>query len=86
MRWQEARATDLLPVPYFHVVFTIPSCLHEIFLANPRVAYNLLFTTAAETVKEVAANPKNLGAEIGMTAVLHTWTPSCSKTQPRRNA
>ena len=74
VRWQEARANDLLPVPYFHVVFTIPSCLHEIFLANPRVAYNLLFTTAAETVKEVAANPKNLGAEIGMTAVLHTWT------------
>ena len=74
VRWQEARANDLLPVPYFHVVFTIPSCLHEIFLANPRVAYNLLFTTAAETMKEVAANPKNLGAEIGMTAVLHTWT------------
>ena len=74
VRWQEARANDLLPVPYFHVVFTIPSCLHEIFLANSRVAYNLLFTTAAETMKEVAANPKNLGAEIGMTAVLHTWT------------
>jgi len=74
VRWQEARANDLLPVPYFHVVFTIPSCLHEIFLANSRVAYSLLFTTAAETMKEVAANPKNLGAQIGMTAVLHTWT------------
>lgn len=76
VRWQEARARDLLPVPYFHVVFTIPSCLHEIFLANPQVAYNLLFTTAAATMKEVAANPKNLGAQIGMTAVLHTWTQS----------
>jgi len=72
--WLVARQAELLPVPYFHVVFTIPSCLHEIFLANPRVAYNLLFTTAAETMQEVAANPKNLGAEIGMTAVLHTWT------------
>ena len=76
VRWQEARANDLLPVPYFHVVFTIPSCLHEIFLAYPRVAYNLLFAAAAQTLKEVAANPKNLGAQIGMTAVLHTWTQS----------
>lgn len=74
VRWQEARADDLLPVPYFHLVFTIPSCLHEIFLAHPKVAYNLLFTAAADTVKEVAANPKNLGALVGMTAVLHTWT------------
>ncbi len=74
VRWQEARAEDLLPVPYFHLVFTIPSSLHEIFLAHPRVAYGLLFQAVAETLKEVAANPKNLGAEIGMTAVLHTWT------------
>ena len=76
VRWQEARADDLLPVPYFHLVFTIPSCLREIFLACPKVAYNLLFAAAAETVKEVAANSKNLGAQIGMTAVLHTWTQS----------
>jgi len=76
VRWQEARADDLLPVPYFHLVFTIPSCLHEIFLANPRVAYNLLFHAVAGTVKEVAANSKNLGAQTGMTAVLHTWTQS----------
>ncbi len=74
VRWQEARAEDLLPVPYFHLVFTIPSSLHDIFLANSRVAYGLLFTAVADTVKEVAANPENLGAEIGMTAVLHTWT------------
>ena len=74
VRWQEARAEDLLPVPYFHLVFTIPSSLHEIFIAHRRVAYGLLFGAVAETLKEVAANPKNLGAEIGMTTVLHTWT------------
>ena len=74
VRWQEARAEDLLPVPYFHLVFTVPDSLHEIFLGHPRVAYDLLFVAVAETVAEVAANPKNLGAEIGMTAVLHSWT------------
>ena len=74
MRWQEARAVDLLPVPYFHLVFTIPDTLHDIFLAHPRVAYGLLFAAAAQTVKEAAANPANLGAKVGLTAVLHTWT------------
>jgi hypothetical protein len=74
VRWQEARAQDLLPVPYFHLVFTVPNSLHEIFLGDPRVTYDLLFVAVAETVMEVAANPKNLGAAIGMTAVLHTWT------------
>lgn len=74
VRWQEARAADLLPVPYFHLVFTISDVLHDVFLAYPRVAYGLVFGAVAETVREVAANPKNLGAEIGMTAVLHTWT------------
>lgn len=74
VRWQEARAADLLPVPYFHLVFTIPDHLHDVFLACPRVTYGLLFTAVAATVKEVAARPKNLGAEIGLTAVLHTWT------------
>ena len=74
VRWQEARAEDLLPVPYFHLVFTVPDSLHDIFLEHPSVAYDLLFVAVAETVTEVAENPKNLGAEIGMTAVLHTWT------------
>lgn len=74
VRWQEARAADLLPVPYFHVVFTLPDVLHAVFLAHQRVAYGLLFGAVAETLKEVAARPKNLGAEIGLTAVLHTWT------------
>ena len=74
VRWQEARAADLLPVPYFHLVFTIPDALHEVFLAYPRLAYGLLFDAVEKTVREVAANPNNLGAQIGMTAVLHTWT------------
>jgi hypothetical protein len=74
VRWQEARAADLLPVPYFHLVFTVPDRLHDIFLAHPRVAYGLLFDTVDVTLREVAANPNNLGARIGMTAVLHTWT------------
>jgi hypothetical protein len=74
VRWQEARAVDLLPVPYFHLVFTVPDALHEVFLAHPRVAYGLLFDAVEKTVREVAANPRNLGAQIGMTAVLHTWT------------
>lgn len=74
VRWQEARARDLLPVPYFHLVFTIPHSLHELFLAHPKVAYGLLSKTAAATVKEVAENPDHLGARTGMTAVLHTWT------------
>ncbi len=74
VRWLEARMKDLLPVPYFHLVFTIPSQLYGLFLEHPRVTYGLLFRAVAETVKEVAARPKNLGAEIGMTAVLHTWT------------
>lgn len=73
-RWVEARRKDVLPVEYHHVVFTIPQELHPLFLANPRVTYNLLFSAAAQTLSEVAANPKNLGATIGFTAVLHTWT------------
>lgn len=74
VRWQEARAQDLLPVPYFHLVFTVPDSLHDVFLAHSRVCYGLLFTAVEQTLKEVAAKPKNLGAQIGMTAVLHTWT------------
>ena len=74
VRWQEAREQALLPVPYFHAVFTIPSELHGIFLANQRQAYGLLFEAVARTLLEVAADPRNLGARIGFTTVLHTWT------------
>jgi len=74
VRWQEARAEDLLPVPYFHLVFTVSDHLHPLFLANPRVGYDLLFRTVAQTLEHVAADPRHLGARIGFTALLHTWT------------
>lgn len=72
-RWLEARLADLLPVPYFHVVFTLPEQLAALALQNKRVVYNLLFSTAAETLRTIAADPRHLGAEIGFLAVLHTW-------------
>jgi hypothetical protein len=72
-RWLEAQAADLLDVPYFHVVFTLPGALGPIALADPREVYGLLMRAAAETWIEVAADPKPLGAEIGALAVLHTW-------------
>jgi hypothetical protein len=72
-RWVEARAAELLPVEYFHVVFTLPAALGPLALQNPRVVYDLLFRTAAETLLHIAADPRHLGAEIGFLAVLHTW-------------
>jgi len=72
-RWVEARAADLLPVEYFHVVFTLPAALGPLALQNPQVVYGLLFHAAAETLQQVAADPKHLGAEIGVLAVLPTW-------------
>jgi len=73
-RWLEARLTDLLPVPYFHVVFTLPEQLASVALQNKRLVYNLLFSAAAETLRTIAADPRHLGAEIGFLAVLHTWS------------
>jgi Putative transposase/Transposase zinc-binding domain len=72
-RWLEARLADLLPVPYFHVVFTLPEQLAALALQNKRVVYNILFASVAETLRTIAADPKHLGAEIGFLAVLHTW-------------
>jgi Putative transposase/Transposase zinc-binding domain len=72
-RWLEREAKLLLPVEYFHVVFTLPAELSELALANPTLLYNALFTAASATLREVAANPKRLGAQIGVLAVLHTW-------------
>jgi hypothetical protein len=72
-RWLEARAAELLPVPYFHLVFTLPDVLDPIALKNPRVIYDLLLRSAAETVLELAADPDHLGAGTGVLAVLHTW-------------
>jgi hypothetical protein len=72
-RWLEAHAADLLPVPYFHLVFTLPDVLDPLALANPRIVYDLLLRSAAETVLQVAANPDRIGARTGVLAVLHTW-------------
>ncbi|MFC1777679.1 transposase zinc-binding domain-containing protein, partial [Pseudomonadota bacterium] len=72
-RWLEARQTELLPVDYYHVVFTLPATISDIAYQNKAVIYKLLFKTAAETLLTIAADPKHLGAHIGVTAVLHTW-------------
>jgi hypothetical protein len=68
-----ARAAELLPVPYFHVVFTLPSAIGDIAYQNKAVIYDLLFAASAETMLTIAADKKHLGARIGITAVLHTW-------------
>src|ERR1700731_2274886 len=72
-RWLAEREAELLPVPYFHVVYTLPSQLRDIAFQNKRVVYNLLMKAAADTTLTIAADPKHLGARIGITAVLHTW-------------
>jgi putative transposase/transposase-like zinc-binding protein len=71
--WLAERQAELLPVPYFHVVFTLPAAIADIASQNKAVVYDLLFRAAAETVLTIAADPKHLGAHIGLTAVLHTW-------------
>jgi hypothetical protein len=71
--WMAARAAELLPVPSFHVVFTLPSPIGDIAHQNKAVTYNLLFRASAETMVTIAADPKHLGARIGITAVLHRW-------------
>ena len=71
--WLAEREAELLPVGYFHVVFTLPSPIADIAYQNKAVVYDLLLRTAAETVLTIAADPKHLGARIGITAVLHTW-------------
>ena len=65
-RWLETQAADLLDTPYFHVVFSLPGALGPMALSNPRVVYGLLIRAAAQTLLEVAANPKHLGAEVGV--------------------
>jgi len=76
--WLEARRADLLPIPYFHVVFTLPHELNPLALGRPRVLYDLLFTAASETLKTFARDPKHLGGELGVTAILHTWSQTLS--------
>ena len=72
-RWLEARQADLLPVEYYHVVFTLPAPIADIAYQNKSALYGLLFDIAAETLLRIAADPKHLGAHIGATLVLHTW-------------
>jgi hypothetical protein len=71
--WLAARAAELLPVLYFHVVFTLPAAAAEIAFQNKEAVYAILFKTAAATLRTIAADPKHLGAELGFLAVLHTW-------------
>ena len=71
--WLAARQAELLPLPYFHVVFTLPAPAADIAFQNKETVYAILFRTAAETLRTIAADPKHLGAEIGFLTVLHTW-------------
>jgi Putative transposase/Transposase zinc-binding domain len=72
-KWLAAEQALLLPVPYFHLVFTLPQLLHPLVRVNQRRLYNLLFQTMARTLRTFARDPQHLGAELGITAVLHTW-------------
>src|SRR3984893_14304591 len=72
-RWVAARERELPTTNYFHVVFTVPHELNVLALENPRLFYDLLFTASAQTLLEIASDPKHLGAEIGVVAILHTW-------------
>jgi hypothetical protein len=71
--WLDARQADLLPVQYFHVVFTVPAPVAEVAFQNKAAVYAILFQAAAETLRTIAADPKHLGAELGVVALLHTW-------------
>ena len=72
-QWMAAREAELLPIPYFHVVFTLPSAIGDIAYQNKAVIYDLLFKASSETMLTIAADPKHLGARIGITSVLHSW-------------
>jgi hypothetical protein len=72
-RWIEARCEDLLPIQYFHVVFTIPSELNPLVIMNQRVMYNILFRSVSEALMELSDNPRHLGARTGFIGILHTW-------------
>jgi len=76
--WIRAREAELLSVPYFHVVFTLPDTLNTLALSDPKKLYTILFKTAWEVIKGFGANPKNIGAQMGMIAMLHTWGQNMS--------
>ena len=71
--WLEARISELLPVDYFHVVFTLPEALNQITLQNKQEVYDILFKAVSKTLITIAADSKHLGANIGFMAILHTW-------------
>jgi hypothetical protein len=73
-QWLQARADELLPVPYFHVVFTVPEQVAALALGNKKLLYGMLFRAASQTLRRIAADPKHMGAAIGFLAILHTWT------------
>jgi hypothetical protein len=77
-QWMEERAAELLPVEYFHAVFTLPDTFNALALGNKRIVYGVLFDAVARTLSEVAANPRHLGARIGFIAILHTWGQNLS--------
>jgi Putative transposase/Transposase zinc-binding domain len=72
-QWIQARREDLLPIPYFHVVFTVPAELNPLFLRNRRVLYELFFLSVSETLRQLAQDPRRLGARIGFMGIVHTW-------------
>lgn len=72
-KWLEKRQQELLPVEYFHLVFTVPQTLNPLFLRAPKAMYNILLRAAADTLLQIAADPKHLGAKVGCLAMLHTW-------------
>jgi Putative transposase/Transposase zinc-binding domain len=78
-RWLAARRADLLPIPYFHVVFTLPHALNALAQGNPRVIYTLLFRAAADTLLAFGRDPRHLGGTIGITSILHTWGQTLSQ-------
>jgi hypothetical protein len=78
-RWLEARQAELLPVPYFHLVFTLPHALNSLAQGNPRLFYDLLFQAVADTLRSFGRDPRHLGGELGITAILHTWGQNLSQ-------
>ena len=86
--WLNEREGELLPVPYFHVVFTLPQKIGALALQNAREIYRILFRAASETLLTIAADPQRLGAAIGFLAVLHTWgqKPSFASPPPLRRS
>ena len=68
-----ARQEELLPIPYYHVVFTLPEAINQLVLYQPAAVYGLLFSTAWNTIQSFASDPNHLGAQTGMISILHTW-------------